>query len=180
MFRKLITVLLLAFVASSVFYLVYDELTRASGTGATTSSEGSAAESNLPRTLTVYYFWEAPRCETCLKLEGYAEEALRNGFSEELKSGLVRWRPVNVGEPAGEHFVKDYELFTKALILSDVRHGKEAKWRNLDKIWDLVDDKGAYIKYVQGEVAMALKEMPGALKEVPDAFQEVPGALKAE
>jgi hypothetical protein len=173
MFRKLITVLLLAFVASSVFYLVYDELTRASGTGAVTSSGGSAAEGNLPRTLTVYYFWEAPRCDTCLKLEGYAEEALRNGFSEELKSGLVRWRPVNVGEPAGEHFVKDYELFTKALIISDVRHGKEAKWKNLEAIWDLVGDKGAYIKYVQGEVAMALKEVPGVL-------QEGPGASKAE
>ena len=165
MIRKAITTILLAFVASSILYLVYDELTRASSAGPETAVPDSAApDTAVPRKLVVYYFGELPRCDTCLKLEGYAEEALRNGFPEELKSGLLQWRPVNVGEPAFAHFVKDYELFTKALVISDVRHGKEAKWKSLEKIWDLVDDKGAYIKYVQGEVAMALKEAPGAAK----------------
>jgi hypothetical protein len=40
------------------------------------------------------------------------------------------------------------------VILSRVENGKETTWKNLEKIWELVGDKGAFVKYVQDEVRL--------------------------
>lgn len=51
-----------------------------------------------------------------------------------------------------EHFVNDYQLYTKSLILSLVKDGKEVKSKNLDKIWQLARNKQKFIDYVTGEI----------------------------
>jgi hypothetical protein len=42
--------------------------------------------------------------------------------------------------------------------LSLVKDGKEAKWVNLDKIWEYVGNKQRFIDYVKSGVAGLLKE----------------------
>lgn len=102
----------------------------------------------------VYYFHGTRRCPTCKKLEAYSQEAVQTGFADELKSGTIEWQVVNIEESPNEHFEKDYQLYTKSVILSRVENGKETAWKNLDKIWELVGDKEAFVKYVQDEVRL--------------------------
>lgn len=97
------------------------------------------------------YFHGDRRCATCLKLEAYSREALETGFAEELGDSTLVWRTVNYDRQENKHFLNDYELFTKALILSRTRNGVEAGWKNLDKIWELVRNKDDFVKYVQDE-----------------------------
>jgi hypothetical protein len=97
------------------------------------------------------YFHGDVRCPTCIKLESYSGEALQTGFEKELKDSALIWRSVNWDQEENKHYVDDYKLFTKALILSRVRDGKEVAWVNLDSIWTLVGDKELYIKYVQDQ-----------------------------
>lgn len=101
-----------------------------------------------------YYFHGKRRCATCMKLEAYSQEAIQTGFAEESQSGTIEWQVVNIEESPNEHFEKDYQLYTKSVILSRVENGKEAAWKNLDKIWELVGDKEAFVKYVQDEVRL--------------------------
>ena len=110
-----------------------------------------AAEANSDSHIIAYYLHGNRRCATCLKLEAYSAEALQTGFEKELADSSLIWKTVNYDENENEHFIADYQLYTKTLILSRVENGKETAWINLDKIWNLVGDKDDYIAYVQSE-----------------------------
>jgi hypothetical protein len=98
-----------------------------------------------------YYFHGDRRCTTCRKLEAYSGEAFQVGFKTEIADSTLVWRAVNYDRKENKHFIDDYKLYTKTLILSHVRGGKEIEWVNLDKIWQLVRDKDKFIRYVQTE-----------------------------
>jgi hypothetical protein len=102
-------------------------------------------------TVFAFYLHGTRRCATCRKLEAYSEEALRVAFEKELLDSTLVWRTINYDEKENEHYLKDYSLYTKALILSRVKDGSEVEWKNLTKIWELVGDKDKFLKYVREE-----------------------------
>ncbi|MBI4061257.1 MAG: hypothetical protein HY403_07485 [Elusimicrobia bacterium] len=59
---------------------------------------------------------------------------------------------INVEEPENEHFVQDYGLSSKTLVIQKQRGGKKLEWRNLGRIWELVGDREAFSAYVRGEI----------------------------
>ena len=105
-----------------------------------------------------YYFHGAFRCPTCHKLEQYSKEAIEINFKDALASGKLEFKVVNIEDKGNEHYGSDYQLYTKSLILSLVKDGKEAKWKNLDKIWEYVGNKRRFVDYVNSEVTNLLKE----------------------
>lgn len=109
-------------------------------------------------TVTAYYFHGAFRCPTCHKLEQYAKEAIEKNFKDALASGKLSFQIVNVESKGNEHYVRDYQLYTKAVVLSLIKNSKEIRSKNLDKIWEYVRNKDQYENYVRDEVAAFLKE----------------------
>lgn len=116
-----------------------------------------AAESNSAKVI-AYYFHGSFRCYTCTNMEKYTREAIEAGFSNELRSGKLEFKAINVEERGNGHFVHEYQLYTKSLVLSLVRAGKQVKWKNLDKIWQLSGNKKKFTGYVVAEIAGLLKE----------------------
>ena len=106
----------------------------------------------------VYYFHGKFRCYTCMNMEKYSREAVEANFKDALLSGKLAFQAVNVEERGNEHFVKDYQLYTKSLILSLVKDGKEIKSKNLDKIWEYAQNKQKFIDYVTAEINAFLKD----------------------
>ena len=122
------------------------------------SSLALAAEDAKATHVVAYYFHGTMRCPTCHKLEQYSKEAIEANFKDALASGKLEFKVVNVDDKGNEHYGSDYQLYTKSLILSLVKDGKEAKWVNLDKIWEYVGNKQRFIDYVKSGVAGLLKE----------------------
>jgi len=106
----------------------------------------------------VYYFHGNARCVSCRKIEALAGEAVRAAFAGEMKQGKVEWLAVNVDEPANKHFIQDYRLYTKSLVVVDLVDGTRVRWKNLEKIWELLRDDDAFRQYVQGEVRSYLEK----------------------
>jgi len=106
----------------------------------------------------VYYFHGTFRCFTCINMEKYSREAIETNFKEALQSGKLEFSSVNVEEHGNEHFEKDYQLYTKSLILSLVKDGKEVKSKNLEKIWEYANNKQEFIDYVTSEINVFLKD----------------------
>jgi len=106
-----------------------------------------------------YYFHGNFRCYTCHKLEQYSKEAIESNFKDELASGKIVFKAVNIEEKGNEHFVNNYQLYTKSLIISLVKGGKEEKSKNLTKIWEYVGNKQRFYDYVKKEVSGFLKEL---------------------
>ena len=105
-----------------------------------------------------YYFHGTFRCPTCHNLEQYSREAIEANFKDAIRSGGLEFKVVNIEDAGNEHYGSDYRLYTKSLILSLVKDGKEIKWENLDKIWEHVGNKRKFIDYVKTGVAGFLKE----------------------
>ena len=105
-----------------------------------------------------YYFHGTFRCSTCQTIEKYSKEAIEQYFANELKHGTLEFRPVNVEEPGNKHFIQDYQLVTKSLVLSLVSDGKETKWKNLPDVWQLVSDRDKFFRYIKDEVETLHKE----------------------
>jgi hypothetical protein len=108
--------------------------------------------------LIAYYFHGTFRCTTCRTIEEYSHDAIQTYFVKELGNGRLEFRTVNVEEPENKHFIQDYQLVTKSLVLSFVSDGKETKSKNLADVWKLMRDKDKFFQYVKDEVEKLLKE----------------------
>jgi hypothetical protein len=111
-----------------------------------------------PVKVVAYYFHGNVRCAPSHKLEEYSKEAIEQNFKEALSSGKLEFKAINVDEKANEHFVNDYQLYTKSLILVIMKDGKEIKSKNLDKIWEYVGNKQRFFDYVKSEVTESLRQ----------------------
>ena len=139
-------------------FLVLLAVAALSSIGIILSPSVQAAEGAKGTQVIAYYFHGDMRCPTCYKLEQYSKEAIESNFKDALASGKLEFKVVNIEDKGNEHYGKDYQLYTKSLILSLVKDGKEIKWKNMDKIWEHVGNKEIFIDYVKSGVADFLKE----------------------
>jgi len=107
----------------------------------------------------VYYFHGNFRCVNCHNIEQYTKEAVEQYFQKELKSGAVVFKVINVETKGNEHFTNEYQLYTKSVVLSLVKNGKEIKFGNLAKVWDYLRNRDAFHQYIKAEVEKYLKEL---------------------
>lgn len=105
-----------------------------------------------------YYFHTTYRCTSCRAIEAFAKEAIDSAFAAELRDGRLVWRVVNIETKGNEHFAKDYKLYTKSVVLVNEVRGKPAQWKNLEKVWQLLQDKPGFLRYVQQETRGYLAE----------------------
>lgn len=106
-----------------------------------------------------YYFHGNFRCYSCYKIEQYSKEAIKQFFEEELKSGKLTFKAINVEEQGSEHFINDYQLYTKSLVISLIKNGKEVKYKNLTKVWEYLRNKQKFYDYVKDEINNYLEEL---------------------
>lgn len=105
----------------------------------------------------VMYFHRTVRCPTCQKMGGYAQEAVRTGFAEEMKSGKVELHDVDFQNPANDALAKGYKVEGPTLVVVRVNGNKAAEVRKLTEIWVKVRDKQSFFDYVQSNVRELLK-----------------------
>ena len=127
-------------------------------TNKTSAQPSSSTQKNPERKIIAYYFYGNVRCVSCKKIEAYSYEAIQTGFKDEIKNGLLEWKTVNIDKPENKHFVDDYELYTRSLVVVEFKNDKQTKWKNLDMVWELLKNKNAFIDYVQKETKEFLKE----------------------
>jgi hypothetical protein len=107
--------------------------------------------------IVAYYFHGTFRCPSCTKIENWSYEAMKNSFPAALEEGKLLWRSVNVEKPENKHFIKQYSLFTKSLIITEVKGGKQTRWKNLNKVWELLRNHEKFFSYVTEEVRSYLE-----------------------
>jgi hypothetical protein len=105
-----------------------------------------------------YYFHGNYRCASCTKMEKYSRDAITMYFDKEIKQGVISFKTVNTDLSENKHFLQDYQLYTKSLVLIAVKNNKTLKWKNLDKTWQHLNNKNDFYKYVQTETRKFLEE----------------------
>jgi len=174
--KSLVTIVLLAFMAGSVVFLIAGGSKEDSkavetredgaapagqdgavrhGDAASATSPGAKAQESPPQSspeVIAYYFHGRARCPSCVKIEAYTKEALERDFDHQLESGRLEWRPISVDEPDNKHYIQDYKLYTKSVIIADLKDGRPIRWKNLEKVWELLYHKDVFLNYISDEV----------------------------
>ena len=132
--------------------------------GASGAADDVSAKADKPATaakatntqVLAYYFHGTIRCETCLKIERQAREAMERRFPLEMAEKRLVFLPVNYDKTEDAHFLKDYNLPCPSLVLVRQKDGKDEKWKLLDKTWDQVENPIKFNEYVEGGVEAML------------------------
>jgi hypothetical protein len=106
-----------------------------------------------------YYFHVNVRCTTCRAIESYSREVIERKLGAEIAKGRLQFKLVNIQLEENRHFVKDYQLFTKSLVLVRFDKGRRAEFKILNDTWELVGNKSAMQGYVEREVRDYLKRL---------------------
>ena len=122
------------------------------------SAEAQTPAPQKDKHINVYYFYGNYRCVSCYKIEKYTKEALYKYFGDELESGKLAYKTVNVEKKSNAHFIDDYGLYTKSVIVSLVNDGKEVRYKNLDNVWGYLGNREKFYEYIKDEVSLFLKE----------------------
>ena len=132
------------FILAAVVALLFAELSA--------PAQQTAAPPSGAHKVIAYYFHTNTRCSTCMKIEAYSKEAIEKGFPEELKKGSLEMRIINYENPENRHFMQEYKLVSKSLVLVNLVNGKQTEWTNLKVVWQLTGHKDAFLNYVRKEV----------------------------
>lgn len=164
--KNIIKIGLLLFVVISISFLVYKETTGNISNVQNNSTNSLVEVSNEKKEgdikthkelVKAYYFHGNNRCYTCRVMEGYIQEALSMYFSKEIENGDLVWLVTNAQKPENQHFARDFQLTSISMVLAKTKNGEVQNWKNLDKIWQLVRDKNAFVNYIKMEVDSYLK-----------------------
>ncbi len=107
-----------------------------------------AVEGVEPRVI-AYFFYGDVHCSTCANLQKYALDSLQKHFSAEFDSGALQGRTLNMDKSENEHYVMEYGLYSKSVVLVAMKDGEEIRHKNLEEIWDLEYDPKLYRDYIR-------------------------------
>ncbi|MBI2213073.1 MAG: hypothetical protein HYU52_05440 [Acidobacteria bacterium] len=128
-------------------------VTKLAAVSATIEPEAKPEEPARPaRKVVATYFHGDVRCITCRKVEAYAREAVEEGFKPQVAAGSVEFRAVNLDVAENAHFVQDFQLTNKSVVVTEEVNGVVGRWAKLDNVWGLVGNRDAYRHYVQDAV----------------------------
>lgn len=139
MIATIVRHVLLAFVAVSLITLVV-RVVRHGG-----DAPSNAAPTASTGRLVAFYFHGNKRCAACNSIERLTREALKT----ETAAGTIEIRSVNVDEPAQAHFVADFELAVRTVVLAEESGGRYPRWKRLDECWSRYEEPADFIAYLQ-------------------------------
>lgn len=150
--KKYLTAVLLLFVFASLAFMFLRETREKTETTAVENQPASVVPAQKD-VLTIFYFHGNMRCATCNQFEKLTQEVVQNQFADQVAAGKLVLKIINIDEPGNAHFVQDFQLTTKSVVLQ-----KNGQYKNIDRIWSLIRQSDDDFKiYVQNEIAGMLE-----------------------
>ena len=136
--------MLLALILFSIAAMVVRELN--------SRHEDTTAVSVPADAVVVYYFHGTQRCMTCNRIEELTKQAVQENFADQLADGKIVFRSVNVDDPAKEHYIRDFQLSTRTVVMQ-----KGDRYEKFDQIWNLVREPEQFMQYIGNGLERMLK-----------------------
>lgn len=110
--------------------------------------KAKAVKTAEDKTAVVYYFYTNTRCSSCKTIEAYTREAVATKLSAGYKGWKIEFKGVNVDLPGNKHFIQDYWLNSKSVVVQKLQGDKPLNWGLLGDVWQLLGDKESFMNYV--------------------------------
>jgi len=109
-------------------------------------------------TIMAYHFHRTARCPTCITIELNTHQVIQDHFQKQIADGRLIWMPINLDEPGGEEFEKEFDVGFSSLVVAKIVDGNCIEYKKLDKVWTLLSDREEFSKYVRDEINGFLNE----------------------
>jgi len=128
--RVIAVIALLAFMSAGILSAVLQEK---DGAGSKRPEPiPPAADGKGP--VVVYYFHGFQRCQGCIRTEKMLREVVQEAFAEEMKSGKVAFRAVNVEDLANVELVERFSVTARHPVIADEADGPGGAWKELTPV----------------------------------------------
>lgn len=157
--KRWLTYGLLTLAVVGVGFAVKNRLTSTGAESIAANRAGEAGDfSTLPDNCVVLtYFTTNFCCPSCYQIEDLIRRTLETRFAEELASGTLVFRTINFDQPGNRHYVNDYQLVSKTVIVSRREGGQETGWNNLQEVWMKLSSPADFQAYIAAKVEASLK-----------------------
>lgn len=143
MLKPVLRYALLAFVAVSLVTLVVQTVR----TGYVQPPAAVAPSATASR-LVAFYFHGNKRCDACNSIERLTRAAMK----PDTDAGTVEIRSINVDDPAHAHFVTDFALAVRTVVLAEEVGGRYPRWKRLDECWSRYEEPEDFTAYLQANL----------------------------
>jgi hypothetical protein len=121
--------------------------------------DGDQAVIGLPADgVAVYYFHGTKRCQTCNRMEALADRVITERFGDRRHDGTVVFRSIDLESAGNGHFVDDFALVNRVVVMVPRRGGEDLPFRRLDEVWERIADADAYQDYIAENLAACLRD----------------------
>lgn len=84
----------------------------------------------------VFMFHATQRCPTCIKIGQLTKATIEERFAEQLKSGKIDFREINVDLPENKILAEKFQASGSALFVNAITNGKDNIKEDV-KVWQL-------------------------------------------
>lgn len=137
--RRIFVTLLLGIVVLSTAAAIWREVKGTTDSTAAPQLENIASDATI-----VYYFHGNQRCATCRTIETLTTAAITENFATEIANKKVLFYAVNIDEKRNEHFLTDFNLDARSVIIQKGDH-----YENFPDIWELFNDPPKFKEYIR-------------------------------
>ncbi len=106
----------------------------------------------------VYYFHRKFRCQSCEILESTLQDTMRVTYANHFGAGRLAMCVINVDDPENRHYLEQFKIFSNSIVIVEKRSGVVLRYKNLEAIWDVLEDRDAITQMLRTEVAQFLPE----------------------
>ena len=78
-------------------------------------------------TVEVLYFHGKQRCPTCIAIGNYSKEVVNKDFAAQVKSGVLKFKEIDISTPEGEKVADKYHVTWSSLYVNRWQNGKEIR-----------------------------------------------------
>ncbi len=103
----------------------------------------------------VFVFHATQRCISCINIGKYTRTVIEEKFPNELKSGKITFREVNIDLAKNRQLAKDYGVSGSALYINTIKDGKDNHEEDTT-VWRLVTNESQMKSYFEAKLKKLL------------------------
>ena len=164
--KKILQPILLIIVALGIGAFVWGKIspdpavtnaaTAQSAATTTATAEATAPKATRQPSVVVTYFTTDVRCVSCKTIERLTRETLKRDFAKAMESGQLRFQTINIDRPENKHYIQEYDLSFKTVVVNRPSQSTDGDWEKLDDVWRLLNEPNDFAAYVNAAVAQKL------------------------
>ena len=103
----------------------------------------------------VFLFHATQRCSSCIAIGKFAKETVEQKFSEEIKSGKIEFREINIDLPENKEVATKFKAAGSSLFINPIVDGKD-NIKEDTQVWRLVSNEQGFISYLSDKIKTLL------------------------